>query len=227
MQLSKHLAAADICIISWVCTVGFLLRPRRGLDVARGIIAGRCVSNLVGGGGGRGGGEGRERGREKEAEEHEKKEETMVKGMVEAIVKFDRSDRKRAELDALSDPLRPVFTREKWIHGVREHRPCATLLMRVRFEFQIHYLRRRRRLDRFTKIKHLYWIFLSSFFPLLFSVTSFSGERIDRSTVIRRIMIDTDRITVIIIERFIIREESNFRSIYDAVYCKTAKCYRR
>lgn len=60
-----------------------------------------------------GGGEGRERGREKEAEEHEEKEETMAKGMVEAIVKFDRSDRKRAELDALSDPLRPVFTREK------------------------------------------------------------------------------------------------------------------
>lgn len=84
----------------------------RGLDVARGIIAGRCVSNLVGGGGGREG-EGRERGREKEAEEHEEKEETMAKGMVEAIVKFDRSDRKRAELDALSDPLRPVFTREK------------------------------------------------------------------------------------------------------------------
>lgn len=58
-------------------------------------------------------GGGRERGREKEAEEHEEKEETMAKGMVEAIVKFDRSDRKRAELDALSDPLRPVFTREK------------------------------------------------------------------------------------------------------------------
>lgn len=58
------------------------------------------------------GGEGRG-GREKEAEEHEEKEETMAKGMVEAIVKFDRSDRKRAELDALSDPLRPVFTREK------------------------------------------------------------------------------------------------------------------
>ena len=37
----------------------------------------------------------------------------MAKGIVEAIVKFDRVDRKRAELDALSDPLRPVFTREK------------------------------------------------------------------------------------------------------------------
>lgn len=204
MQLSKHLAAADICIISWVCTVGFLLRSRRGLDVARGIIGTLCFESR---GRRRGRGE-RERERKKE---HEEKEETMAKGMVEAIVKFDRSDRKRAELDALSDPLRPVFTREKWIHGVREHRPCATLLMRVRFEFQIHYLRRRRRLDRFTKIKHLYWIFLSSSFPLLFSLTSFSGERIDRSTMIRWIMIDMDRITVIIIERFIIREESNFR----------------
>lgn len=37
----------------------------------------------------------------------------MAKEIVEEIVKFDHFARKRAELDALSDPLRPVFTREK------------------------------------------------------------------------------------------------------------------
>lgn len=47
----------------------------------------------------------------------------MAKEIVEEIVKFDHFARKWAELDALSDPLRPVFTREKWIHGVREYLP--------------------------------------------------------------------------------------------------------
>lgn len=151
-----------------------------------------------------------EREREREIEQHEEKKEMMAKGIVEAIVKFDRVDRKRAELDALSDPLRPVFTREKWIHTVREHYPHATLLMHIRFEFQIHYLRRRRQLNRFTKIKHLYWIFFSSFFPLLFLIMSFSGKRIDLFTMIKRIMIYMDKITVVIIEPFIC-EELNFR----------------
>lgn len=104
MQLSKHLAAEDICIISWVCTVGFLLRSH--LDVARGIIGTLCFES-------RGRTEGWEREREREIEQHEEKKEMMAKGIVEAIVKFDRVDRKRAELDALSDSLRPVFTREK------------------------------------------------------------------------------------------------------------------
>lgn len=150
-----------------------------------------------------------EREREREIEQHEEKKEMMAKGIVEAIVKFDRVDRKRAELDALSDSLRPVFTREKWIHTVREHYPHATLLMHIRFEFQIHYLRRRRQLNRFMKIKHLYWIFFSSFFPLLFLIMSFSGKRIDLFTMIKRIMIYMDKITVVIIEPFIC-EELNF-----------------
>lgn len=140
----------------------------------------------------------------------------MAKGIVEAVVKFDRFDRKRAELDALSNPLRSVLrTKSEFMVFANTVLLLPSYLLNAYLIWISNLLFTARRLfNRFMKIKHFYWIFLSSFFPFLFSLTkSFSAKRIDRFTMIRRIMIYMNGITVVIIELFIC-EKSNFRYLW-------------